>query len=74
MNTRQYLHAVFALAVSGIWFFYTGEVVARPNGINGFSGANGSTCTACHSTGVNPTVLLDAVSGNTTVAPPSISS
>jgi PKD repeat protein len=74
MNTRQYFCCVFALAVSGIWLFYTGEVVARPDGISGFSGANGSTCTACHSAGVNPSVSLRAVSGNTTVAPGSVTS
>ena len=38
---------------------------ASTNGITGFSGKSGSTCTSCHSTGTPPTVTL---SGPTTVA------
>lgn len=38
---------------------------ASSNGISGFSGMNGSTCTSCHSTGTSPTVTL---TGPTSVA------
>lgn len=71
MNTRQYLRTVFALAVSLIWLFYTGGAVAFPGGVDGYSGASGTTCTACHNQTGSTTVSLNAVSG-TTVAPGSV--
>ena len=70
MNT---LRTVFTLAASAIWLFYAGGVVAYPGGVSGFSGASGSTCTACHNQTGTVTVSLNAVSG-TTVAPGSTAS
>jgi hypothetical protein len=44
---------------------------ATSNGISGFSGMNGSTCTGCHSSGTPPTVTL---TGPTSVASGSVNS
>jgi Viral BACON domain len=44
---------------------------ASSNGISGYSGMNGSTCTSCHSSGTAPTVTL---TGPTSVASGSTSS
>ena len=71
MNSQRYVRTVVYLAISGIVLLYTTGVIAQPNGIAGFSGANGTTCTACHSQSGTVTVSLNAVSG-TTVAPGSV--
>ena len=73
MNTRQYLRTAFALVFTVTCFLIPSGVFAVPNGISGYSGANGTTCTACHSQGTAPTVTLSP-SGSTTVTPGSSSS
>src|SRR6266576_836057 len=66
MQRKLFNHlCVAALVVLAVICFST-SARAYPNGISGFSGKSGSTCTMCHSGGTSlPTVVI---SGPTTVA------
>ncbi|MBV8205701.1 MAG: hypothetical protein JO041_02835 [Acidobacteria bacterium] len=59
-TARLPLVAIFCLSL-----FVVPVAYASSNGIAGYSGKSGSTCTQCHSTGTKPTVTL---SGPTSVA------
>lgn len=59
----------FALIVFSVMLSLPAQ--ATSNGISGYSGMNGSTCTSCHSSGTAPTVTM---TGPTSVASGSTSS
>lgn len=61
------------ILLTGLWLSYAGNVMARPDGISGFSG-EGSDCTICHTNSGTANVSLSADSGSTTVTPGSTSS
>jgi Viral BACON domain len=56
---------LFSLAFIALSIALSVPAQATSNGISGFSGMNGSTCTGCHSSGSAPTVTL---TGPTSVA------
>ncbi len=69
--TRSLFSWVSVILVTFAVIYSSIPASASSNGITGFSGKSGSTCTSCHSTGTSPTVTL---SGPTTVASGSTSS
>jgi len=69
------MRTILILVLFGPWLMISQQAMALPNGISGYSGESGSTCTACHGgTATTPTVTLTADSGSTTVNPGSTTS
>ena len=65
MQRKSFSHLCVAALVVLAVICFSSSARAYPNGISGFSGKSGSTCTMCHSTGTTlPTVVI---SGPTTV-------
>ena len=75
LNIKMYIRRAIAIACVGAWVIVSDSAIAVPDGISGFSGASGATCTACHGPGsITPMVTLSADSGSVTVSPGSVTS
>ena len=55
---RHLLPVLYLSLLASLVTFFPAPASATGNGITGFSGKNGSTCTQCHSSGTPPTVTM----------------
>jgi hypothetical protein len=69
-KTKGFCVPLLSFALIALSIMLSLPALASSNGISGYSGMNGSTCTSCHSTGTAPTVTLtgptSVASGSTT--------